>query len=208
VAVGSDGRSGEVIAALRLDLCLDFANTLAWRGSTPAERLHTFNDLIDWCVEAAIVSAPDADRRKAWSRKQPGRAASVLADAIILREAIFGIFGNLATAREPGREDLDRLNRALAQAPSRSAIGCASARFGWIVEARAEAAADLLAPVIWSAGDLLASHQLDRVRSCINHQCLWLFLDGSKGGSRRWCSMQACGNRAKARRYYLRRKTG
>jgi predicted RNA-binding Zn ribbon-like protein len=46
----------------------------------------------------------------------------------------------------------------------------------------------------------------ERVRECANNRCLWLFLDDSKNGTRRWCSMQACGNRAKAYRHYLRQK--
>jgi predicted RNA-binding Zn ribbon-like protein len=40
----------------------------------------------------------------------------------------------------------------------------------------------------------------------LNDQCGWLFMDDSKNGSRRWCSMQSCGNRAKAHRHYLRSK--
>jgi len=53
---------------------------------------------------------------------------------------------------------------------------------------------------------MLAGGQLARVRQCSNPQCGWLFLDNSKSGNRRWCSMSACGNRAKAHRHYLRQK--
>ena len=45
-----------------------------------------------------------------------------------------------------------------------------------------------------------------RIRRCANDQCLWLFIDTSKGGTRRWCDMSACGNRAKARRHYSKIK--
>ena len=44
----------------------------------------------------------------------------------------------------------------------------------------------------------------DKVRRCANPECGWLFLDDSRAGKRRWCSMLACGNRAKARRHYHR----
>jgi len=57
-----------------------------------------------------------------------------------------------------------------------------------------------------SAGDLLLGPKLARVRQCANPACRFLFLDDSKAGNRRWCSMAACGNRAKAHRHYLRRK--
>jgi predicted RNA-binding Zn ribbon-like protein len=44
----------------------------------------------------------------------------------------------------------------------------------------------------------------DRVRRCANRECVLHFYDGSRGGRRQWCSMAACGNRAKARRHYAR----
>ena len=65
-------------------------------------------------------------------------------------------------------------------------------------------AESLLAPVLWSAGDLLTGARRARVRQCANPRCLWLFLDDSKSGNRRWCSMASCGNRAKAHRHYAR----
>jgi predicted RNA-binding Zn ribbon-like protein len=39
---------------------------------------------------------------------------------------------------------------------------------------------------------------------CPGEGCGWLFFDASKNRSRRWCAMEDCGNRAKARRHYRR----
>jgi predicted RNA-binding Zn ribbon-like protein len=44
----------------------------------------------------------------------------------------------------------------------------------------------------------------DRIRRCAGHGCILHFYDASRGGRRQWCSMAACGNRAKARRHYER----
>jgi predicted RNA-binding Zn ribbon-like protein len=66
--------------------------------------------------------------------------------------------------------------------------------------------ASLLAPALWSAADILVGLESARLRECANDRCLWLFFDDSKNGTRRWCSMQSCGNRAKAHRHYLRQK--
>jgi predicted RNA-binding Zn ribbon-like protein len=57
---------------------------------------------------------------------------------------------------------------------------------------------------VHDVADLLTSGDLDRVGQCADDRCGWLFLDVSRNGSRRWCSMEACGNRAKARRHYRR----
>jgi predicted RNA-binding Zn ribbon-like protein len=64
----------------------------------------------------------------------------------------------------------------------------------------------MLSPVAWSVAELLMSEDLHRVRECAGPDCGWLFMDTSKNGSRRWCSMETCGNRAKARRHRERRQ--
>jgi predicted RNA-binding Zn ribbon-like protein len=171
----------------RPDLCVDFANTRFWRGSpSPTERLVTPEDLGAWCRE---VGLPDA----AWEE-------AGLAEALALREAVYRLF---AAPDEPAADDLALLNRALAAAPARARLTQVDGRYAWDV-----GALDLapLAPVAWSAADLLVGPLRGRVRLCANEKCRWLFLDESKGGNRRWCSMSACGNRAKAHRHYARQK--
>jgi predicted RNA-binding Zn ribbon-like protein len=44
----------------------------------------------------------------------------------------------------------------------------------------------------------------DRVRVCAHPDCILHFYDASRSGRRQWCSMAACGNRAKAARHYER----
>jgi len=48
--------------------------------------------------------------------------------------------------------------------------------------------------------------EISRVKLCPGHDCGWLFLDETRNGRRRWCLMETCGNRAKARRNYARRR--
>lgn len=71
-----------------------------------------------------------------------------------------------------------------------------------------EALERVLWPVARSAVELAVSGRLDRVKQCPvpDGGCGWLFLDTTKNGIRRWCSMQGCGGRAKARRQYARRQ--
>lgn len=200
--------SGLVLAP-RSDLCLDFVNTLYWRGSVPRETLHEFTDLLNWGTSAASVLAGGAASRKEWARLAPGDGASLFRDAITLRETLYRIFHATAGGGAAADEDLAALNRALKETPARGSLQRVGAGFGWRVGGtRRAAAAALLSPVLWSAGDLLTGPQLARVRECANDKCLWLFLDESKNGARRWCSMKACGNRAKAHRHYIRHKSG
>jgi predicted RNA-binding Zn ribbon-like protein len=194
------------VFAPRLEMPLDFANTLAYRGSIRSESLHNFGDLVKWCADTGVIPAGFADYLREWSERHPKRIAEIFAEAITLRELIYRIFHALASGATPEDADLERLNRRLQNTPPRTAVHRSAEGFGWEVEKVKPFADLILAPVLWSSGDLLVGSQLARLRECLNEKCLWLFLDDSKNGTRRWCSMQACGNRAKAHRHYLRHK--
>jgi predicted RNA-binding Zn ribbon-like protein len=206
------GRTGALVLAPRRDLCLDFANTLAWRGSAPSESLHGLPDLVRWCVSSGSLLAGGIDgsgTNGPWAERHPAEAGAIFRGAIALRETTYRIFHAVASGSAPADGDLSELNRALKETPARSALQRIGAGFGWRVEGTRPATVPaLLAPALWSAGDLLTGPQLARVRECANDKCLWLFLDESKNGTRRWCSMSACGNRAKAHRHYARLKGG
>lgn len=65
----------------------------------------------------------------------------------------------------------------------------------------------LLVPVVLDAVEL-ARERIDRVRECAAERCALVYLDESKNRSRRWCSMEVCGARAKAVAYYRRQRAG
>ena len=193
-----------LVVAPRIDLCLDFGNTVAWRGSAPEESLHSFADLIGWCVNVGAITERGAAEYRALEKSDPLRAAQIFNDAIAMREAIYRIVYSTTSGAPAAETDLRLLNDTLKGAPARTKVERAGRDFAWRVERLKPAAAVLLAPVLWASADLLVGPNLARVRHCANDGCLWLFLDDSKNGTRRWCSMQACGNRAKAHRHYLR----
>jgi predicted RNA-binding Zn ribbon-like protein len=63
---------------------------------------------------------------------------------------------------------------------------------------------DALEEVMGSVARLGILGQLERVKICPADDCLWAFYDTSRNGSRHWCSMAVCGNRAKARAHRAR----
>jgi predicted RNA-binding Zn ribbon-like protein len=198
---------GDFVFTTRTEMCLDFVNTVAYRGSAaPSESLHSFAELLKWCGEAGAIPARLVEELRGWRERHPKRAIDTFDESIAMREVIYGIFHAIAARANPDQVDLDLLNRGIRDAPPRSQIQRIGESFGWQIEESQTSAASLLAPVLWSAGDLLVGPQLAKLRECSNEKCLWLFLDDSKNGTRRWCSMQACGNRAKAHRHYQRQK--
>ncbi|HUC68240.1 MAG TPA: CGNR zinc finger domain-containing protein [Stellaceae bacterium] len=202
-----DGADTPWIAAPGEELCLDFANTRYWRGTAePREELRGFAELVAWCAAKTGLPAARAEMLAAWAAAEPAAAVALRTEAIELREAIYRLFYALAEKSAPLPVALAWLNRALAAVAERRAIAATEAGFGWRVGEGAPGAMQLLTPVLWSAGDLLVGKRLAKVRHCANPDCEWLFIDDSKSGNRRWCSMSACGNRAKAHRHYARKK--
>ena len=174
---------------IRPDLCLEFANTRYWRGQAePTETLNAPGDLAAWAKSAKVPTAREFEQ------------------ALALREAVYRLFDAEAQGKPAPPRDLEALNQALARAPARSTLKRGREGYVWDVDTRSGTALALLAPMLWSAGDLLAGPRLNRVRRCANPECGWLVLDDSRAGKRRWCSMSACGNRAKARRHYHKSK--
>lgn len=188
-------------------LCLDFTNTVSWRGNpNPKEHLRSYIDLVKWSVNTQILTATEAEKLLRKAAQQPKEAMEVLERAINLREALYRIFLAASTEKNPNSEDLSRFNRELANALAHMQLQ--KTRHGYQpVYARAENALD---QILWhiadSAAKLLTSEKLEHVRRCGSEECGWLFLDMSRNHSRRWCAMEDCGNRAKARRHYQQTK--
>jgi predicted RNA-binding Zn ribbon-like protein len=203
------GRVAPLIPAPRDDLCLTFANTRFWRGrETPTETLGGIEDLLAWLAGTAGVPADSIASVGDRLRRRPNEAGALFAEAIAVREAIYRSFSALAASEPVAEKDLALLNRKLVEAPHREALAQAEGGYAWEVKKIDVSAAGLLAPVLWSAADLLTHADRRRVRRCANDACLWLFVDESKAGTRRWCDMSSCGNRAKSRRHYLKAKAG
>jgi predicted RNA-binding Zn ribbon-like protein len=131
---------------------------------------------------------------------------SALEHAITLREAIYRIFSAIADHRTPEETDFAVLNTVLRKALSRLQLRPSADGFEWAWILDEDDFDRMLWPIVRSAADLLTSGDLGKVRQCAREGCDWLFVDASKNHSRRWCSMNLCGSRAKARRYYQRRK--
>ncbi len=191
-------------------LALDFANTVGgMRLVAPVERLNSFADLVSWGRQAGALRDEQARRLRAEGERRPEEAAAALRHAVEVREALFRVFRAVAEEREPPAADLERVNEELARALAHRRIVRRGGRFqlGWEEEPAALDA--VLWPVLASAAEVLDQCDCGRVRICgaaATDECSWLFYDETRSGTRRWCSMKDCGNRAKARRHLERHR--
>ncbi len=191
-------------------LCLDFTHTLQNRYNAQRhELLNSYRDLLAWGLYMGILTEEEARQLLHVAEHYPQEALKTFNDAVSLREAIYRIFYNIAEDSTAQQDDLAVLNTMLAQAMSRACIVSEKDSFSWdwCVDNDAERLQSIPWLVVRSAADLLTSDKLRDVRACAAEDCRWLFLDISKNHSRRWCDMQTCGNQAKARRHYTRKKS-
>ena len=190
-------------------LCLDFTNTVSnHRSVRPGEKLGSFKDLITWCHQASILDEAASTEFLRQVTMVPAQGERLLHVALDFREALYRAFCDVSQGRQPSKCDLDVINSLLARTPITLQIGAERERLVCFRTGCMLDEARLLGPVAWSAAELLGSSEsLSKVRQCDGEECGWLFLDLTKNHSRRWCDMDDCGSKAKAKRYY-RRKTG
>jgi predicted RNA-binding Zn ribbon-like protein len=189
------------------NLALDLANTANRASPTgPKEKLNAYEDVVVWGERTGMLDAARAGALRAEAAARPEAAEAVLARTWELREAIYRIFSTVGSGTEPSEADVTVLDSYLKEGAAQRRL--ARGREGWVWkwEAGAEPLAQLLWPTAWAAAALLTEGDLGRVKECGNDDCSWLFVDMSKNHSRRWCDMKDCGNRAKARRHYHRKK--
>ncbi|MEU4196525.1 CGNR zinc finger domain-containing protein [Kribbella sp. NPDC026611] len=169
-------------------LCLDFIRTLRHGGTADVEE-----------------ELPDPAALLAWVRQfgpagqfgpEESTGEGQDARARVLREAIYELItaargqAGVASCPAQARETVNEMAALPVPAPWLDPAG----RLRWGAD---DLVVATLALVARDAVDLVSSTAIGRVRHCAGHDCRALFLDSSRPGTRRWCSMNTCGNKSK-----------
>jgi predicted RNA-binding Zn ribbon-like protein len=154
------------------------------------EQFNDPNTLTTWLVARGLMEAG-----------RPAQEAD-LKPAIAVREAIRGIIGaNSGASIYP--VDVATLNEAAAASRLR-------ARFGSDGKARLEPEAvgvvGAMGRIVAAVYAAMSDKDWTRLKLCDSQSCRWVFYDQSRNRSSRWCTMAACGNRQKAKRFRQRSK--
>ncbi|MCD2195394.1 CGNR zinc finger domain-containing protein [Actinomycetospora endophytica] len=172
------------------DVALDFVNTVLVDGGAPVDRLPAPADLAGWVAASGLgeeFGVPDRI------------APTVHATAIALRGALKAGFDAVVTGEPVPDEAVASLNAVLRTGPGSELRGLPGD------DLRLRPAVDLTADATalpWLLADagarLLVGDRARLLRRCANHDtCVLMFLDTSRSHTRRWCSMDLCGNRSK-----------
>jgi predicted RNA-binding Zn ribbon-like protein len=183
---------------------LDFLNTRPVLEGNPTELLSDFAALLRWyCAAGLMKQRHAAHLQQRWGRSAAARHAleAMWEFRVKLRKEIL----RWEDGGEVRHSFIDELNHLMAEHPMRTRLTGAGSKPSTELYFESRNVEDLFAPLAHSAAILLAGANRERVRKC--GQCVLHFLDTSKKGTRRWCSMQLCGNRLKVAAYAARRRS-
>jgi predicted RNA-binding Zn ribbon-like protein len=204
-----DVHGAAALESLHERLCLDFANTSGEHPPKPDDEfLSSYTHLIEWSVYSNVLDDAEGEHLLHLAQEHPTEAEAALHYALAVRETIYRVLAAAADGREPETSDMQAFNHILSKAMRFIRLSATLDEYSWSWALDENDLEKMLWPVIWSASELLTSHDRPYLRGCAAEDCNWLFLDTSKNHSRRWCSMRDCGNRAKARAHYQRLRTG
>ncbi|MES4909406.1 MULTISPECIES: CGNR zinc finger domain-containing protein [unclassified Streptomyces] len=188
-------------------IVIDLLNTVTARDAEPIDWLDGYPRLLEWAALTGHFEPGALTALRRLAETEPGRAASALDRTRELREAVY----DLTTALI--RQDAPASAGAVGRIENRWKDAVASARLtvrGSTPQLQVGVGTSGLEHInhelALQAFDLLRSLPLERTRVCPGPRCGWVFIDSSRGGRRRWCTMATCGNVVKGRTHYQRKR--
>lgn len=186
------------------DLALDIVNTEVILAGVPSDLLQTFANLTEWCEKAGVGSAGGMRRLAAdWAETEEAKRAMQSARELrgVLRKSVEKVAktGRIPVALAAALNN--RLHDPRLATDVFYSHGRLKTSPRWVLEKPH----DLLVPVAYDAANFFATANYSGIRKCENPDCILFFYDTSKNHSRRWCSMDMCGNRAKVSAFRERR---
>ena len=196
-------------------LALDLLNTWRFNADQPLDLLQGPEDLVIWLAAAGL---PDGAYCAELSSSPPNRRI-LLDEALWLRRDILLIVQSLVAGELPPPYTVDALNRILTESGTSFRLDSLTIPPEGDQEERMEgqlvlnvhehisSVLGVLQPIALSTARIVTEANPTRIRQCASSNCMYWFLDTSKSGRRRWCSMSRCGNRAKVAKHYRQRST-
>lgn len=180
---------------------LDFVNTERLLRGRNFDRVSTPGDLARWAV-AATISGENSLRRSVFDIEQdPAASAALIAEARALRSALRQLASALNQAAPVPQEIEPALNAVMASQPLTLRLDRTGEHFHVAWRPVDGSLRGVLGAIARDAAQFLAHADASMVRACANPNCGIYFHDVSKNHTRRWCSMELCGNRIKVAKH-------
>ena len=186
-------------------LALDFLNTKLVLAGSPKELLPDVDAVVRWLVASGLLTRTKGKAlAKTW-RDTP-QAGVLLRKLLEFREGLRAVVVRQEAGFSVSNAFIAELNSLLKQHPGVIALQREGEKLGLETAFELEKPDDVWAPIAIAVAELLSNLPPARLRKC--EACVVHFLDTSKKGSRRWCSMNICGNKIKVAAYQQRKRAG
>lgn len=194
-------------------LALNFANTVWERPgfltdspAPPHELLNSFGEFATWAQASGAVSPKQRREIERAAAQDMAKAERALKQVLKLRETIFRTVLDLTRKRRGnGSALLTAINEFISALPPQRL----ELDGDGVVCAETVSPEDVSLIQVMICRDfmrLLCAGNQSRLRVCAADDCGWVFLDTSKSGKRKWCTMSDCGNRDKVMRFLERQR--
>lgn len=184
-------------------LALDLLNTRIIPERDSVELLPDTVALEKWLIAAGLVTSTNGERLlRRW--RDSAEAQSFLEELRRFRERLRAVVIQREAGESVSARFLAELNRLLEKYPARIALSAAGGKLQREVLFEPSTPSEVWAPIAAATADLLTEVDPSRIRKC--ESCIMHFYDVSKKSSRRWCSMNICGNRVKVAAYRQRQR--
>jgi predicted RNA-binding Zn ribbon-like protein len=184
-------------------LALDFLNTKLVLAAGPTELLPDVDALVRWLVASGVLTRQNGKTLATKWRHMP-QASAFLRELLQFRERLRAAVVRQEAGLSVSDGFITELNLLLKEHPSVIALQRKGKKLDLEAAFEPEKPNDVWASIAITVADLLSEASPMRLRKC--EACIVHFLDTSKKGSRRWCSMNICGNRIKVAAYQKRKR--
>ena len=186
-------------------LCFHFVNTVHdYKANEIADYMFNGLDLIAWAKKVEIINSEEANRLEVVLLEDQKAGEKFFLKGIKLRNLLYRMFAAVSREERIMEKELKLFNEYLEEYFKLLKLTFRDGQYAESYDLPADNLMRIIAPVVRDTYDVLLFQKLKRIRECPN--CGWLFLDTSKNGKRRWCSMQSCGSNVKALEWYHRHK--
>jgi predicted RNA-binding Zn ribbon-like protein len=170
-------------------LAMDLINTQFEYHGEAVNLLSSYDDVCQWATEVGIELEASSD-------------APEMEIVWLLRGAIKTLMTNRMEQQALSKAAIDIVNKHLRHAPTQQQLLTVGEEVTLQSLYQKLTLDQFLGKIANEAAELLTSPQSQQIKSCSNEKCILMFLDTSRSKKRRWCSMERCGNRAKASNFY------
>jgi predicted RNA-binding Zn ribbon-like protein len=185
---------------------VDLVNTVLRTESHPVDWFESYSGVLEWAALTGEFDDGQLVQLEHMYEAEPADGALALRRLRELREVVHEVLAATIANETAPDKALRRLEARWKDAVAHARLTISDHHTSLRLSVESCRLDYLNHELALRAFDLLRTFPETRTRVCAGTNCGWLFIDRSKAGRRRWCDMATCGNVAKSRRHYERKR--